>query len=77
MLAQESELGLAQVARIHGEMTALKDRVGFRGSLQDFFAFMREDKRFYYPNTSAGRQPVASAAACGKDSAGRAGFGIG
>ncbi|WP_338502000.1 DUF885 domain-containing protein [Sphingomonas kaistensis] len=53
---QVHDLGLAQVARIHGEMTALKDRVGFKGSLQDFFKFMREDKRFYYPNTAAGRQ---------------------
>ncbi|GAA4031950.1 DUF885 domain-containing protein [Sphingomonas rosea] len=53
---QVHELGLAQVARIHGEMTALKDKVGFKGSLQDFFKFMREDKRFYYPNTAAGKQ---------------------
>ena len=29
---------------------------GFKGSLQDFFKFMREDKRFYYPNTAAGKQ---------------------
>ncbi|GAA3998148.1 DUF885 domain-containing protein [Sphingomonas humi] len=53
---QVHELGLAQVARIHAEMTALKDKVGFKGSLQDFFKFMREDKRFYYPNTAAGKQ---------------------
>ncbi|GAA4008104.1 DUF885 domain-containing protein [Sphingomonas swuensis] len=53
---QIHDLGLAQVARIHGEMTALKDRVGFKGSLQDFFKFMREDRRFYYPNNAAGKQ---------------------
>ena len=53
---QIHDLGLAQVARIHAEMTALKDQTGFTGSLQDFFKFMREDKRFYYPNTAAGKQ---------------------
>lgn len=53
---QIHDLGLAQVARIHGEMTALKDQTGFKGSLQDFFKFMREDKRFYYPNNAAGKQ---------------------
>ena len=53
---QIQDLGLAQVARIHGEMTALKDQTGFKGSLQDFFKFMREDKRFYYPNNAAGKQ---------------------
>ncbi|HVM21820.1 MAG TPA: DUF885 domain-containing protein [Sphingomicrobium sp.] len=53
---QIHELGLAQVARIHSEMSAIKDRVGFNGSLQDFFAHMRTSKEFYYPNTDAGRQ---------------------
>jgi uncharacterized protein (DUF885 family) len=49
-------LGLQQVARIHAEMAALKDRVGFKGSLQEFFAHMRTSKQFYYPNTPAGRR---------------------
>jgi uncharacterized protein (DUF885 family) len=53
---QIHELGLAQVARIHGEMSAIKDRVGFKGSLQQFFAQIRDGKQFYYPNTAAGRQ---------------------
>ena len=53
---QIHELGLAQVARIHGEMTAIKDRVGFKGTLQQFFVHMREGKQYYYPNTPAGRQ---------------------
>ncbi len=50
------ELGLAEVKRIHSEMTAIKDKVGFEGSLQDFFKFMKEDKQFYYPDTKAGRE---------------------
>ncbi|WP_310467211.1 DUF885 domain-containing protein [Sphingomonas sp.] len=49
-------LGLAQVARIHGEMSAIKDQVGFAGTLQQFFAHMRDGKQYYYPNTPAGRQ---------------------
>jgi uncharacterized protein (DUF885 family) len=50
------ELGLAQVARIHGEMNAIKERVGFAGSLQQFFAHMRDSEQYYYANDTAGRQ---------------------
>ena len=53
---QIHQLGLQQVARIHGEMEAIKNQVGFKGSLQDFFEHMRTSKQFYYPNTEAGRQ---------------------
>ncbi len=49
-------IGLAEVARIQIEMEAIKNSIGFQGSLQDFFAFMREDDSFYYPNTEEGRQ---------------------
>ncbi|WP_129791504.1 DUF885 family protein [Sphingosinicella sp. CPCC 101087] len=48
-------LGLREVAGIHDEMEAIKARVGFGGSLQDFFAFMRADPRFYHPDTPEGR----------------------
>lgn len=50
------DLGLANVARIHGEMREIMEEVGFEGSLQDFFVFMREDDQFYYPNTDEGRE---------------------
>jgi uncharacterized protein (DUF885 family) len=53
---QVHNLGLEQVARIHGEMTGIKNKVGFRGSLQDFFQHMRTSKQFYYQNTPTGRQ---------------------
>jgi uncharacterized protein (DUF885 family) len=36
-------------------MQAIQARVGFGGSLQDFFAFMRTDRRFYHPDTPEGR----------------------
>jgi uncharacterized protein (DUF885 family) len=49
------ELGLKEVSRIHGEMTKIKDTVGFKGDLQAFFKFMREDRQFYLPDTDEGR----------------------
>jgi uncharacterized protein (DUF885 family) len=49
------QLGLDEVARIHAEMKAIMAQVGFEGSLQDFFAFMRTDPRFYKPNTPDGK----------------------
>lgn len=58
---QIHQIGLDEVARIKGEMEAIKDKVGFKGSLQDFFKFVREDDRFYYPNTDAGRQQYIDA----------------
>ncbi len=48
-------IGLREVTRIHAEMDALKTKVGFKGDLQAFFKFMREDKQFYYPNTAEGK----------------------
>lgn len=53
---QVHDLGLAQVARIHGEMTAIKEKVGFKGTLQQFFAHIRDGEQFYYPNTAEGKQ---------------------
>ncbi len=53
------ELGLAEVARIHEEMEAIKASVGFEGSLNEFFTSIRDatdDPRHYYPDTDEGRQ---------------------
>jgi uncharacterized protein (DUF885 family) len=44
------------VARIHGEMERIRTRVGFRGTLQQFFAHINEGQEYKYPNTDAGRQ---------------------
>ena len=52
---QIHELGLKEVARIHGEMGEIMKKVGFKGDLQAFFEFMRTDKRFYYPQTPKGK----------------------
>ena len=49
------DIGLANVDRIHGEMRAIMAQVEFEGSLQDFFVLLRDDDRFYYPNTEEGK----------------------
>lgn len=56
------EIGLNEIARIHKEMEEIMDEVGFEGSLQDFFKFMREDKQFYYENTPEGKEKYLSEA---------------
>lgn len=57
MSAEEiHQLGLAEVARLRGEMEALKQRVGFGGDLPAFFKFIDSDPRFKFPDTDAGRQ---------------------
>jgi uncharacterized protein (DUF885 family) len=53
--AEVHALGLREVARIHDEMREIMARTGFTGSLQDFFEFMRTDRRFYHPDTAEGR----------------------
>lgn len=49
------KIGLDEVVRIHREMEKIKDKVGFKGDLQAFFKFMREDRQFYLPDTDEGR----------------------
>lgn len=49
------QLGLSEVARIHGEMQAIMKKTGFKGSLAEFFVFLRDDPQFYYPNTAEGK----------------------
>jgi uncharacterized protein (DUF885 family) len=43
-------VGLREVARIRAEMETVKARAGFNGSMKEFFAFLRTDKRFFYEN---------------------------
>jgi prolyl oligopeptidase len=42
------EKGLSEVARIRAEMMKVMAQVGFKGTLAEFFKFLRTDKRFYY-----------------------------
>jgi prolyl oligopeptidase len=42
------ERGQSEVRRIRAQMQEVMDQVGFKGTLQEFFTFLRTDKRFYY-----------------------------
>jgi uncharacterized protein (DUF885 family) len=46
--AEIHQIGLDEVARIHGEMQGVMDEVGFEGGLQDFFEYLNTDERFYF-----------------------------
>jgi uncharacterized protein (DUF885 family) len=50
------QLGLSEVARIHSEMEEILKKVGFQGTLQEFFKVMRTDPRFLYANDDAGKE---------------------
>jgi uncharacterized protein (DUF885 family) len=50
------QTGLAEVARLRSEMETIKAQVDFKGSLEDFFEYIKTDKQFYYPNDEEGRQ---------------------
>jgi uncharacterized protein (DUF885 family) len=49
------QLGLNEVARIKEAMQAVMAETGFEGTLQDFFSYVRDDDRFYYPDSESGR----------------------
>jgi len=53
---QIHQTGLSEVARIRAEMEVIKAKVGFKGTLEEFFAFVRTDPKTHYPNTEAGKQ---------------------
>lgn len=42
------EKGLAEVQRIRAEMERIKAQVGFKGSLPQFFQYLRTDPKFFY-----------------------------
>jgi len=66
------DLGLSEVARIHDEMRVIMKKVGFKGNLNAFFDFMRNDKQFYYPATDEGKAKyLAEAVALIDDMTGR------
>ncbi|QOW11669.1 DUF885 domain-containing protein [Kaistella flava (ex Peng et al. 2021)] len=47
------QIGLSEVARITGEMTKIKDSIGFKGSLPELFTYMKTNKRFMPFKTKA------------------------
>lgn len=57
LTAQEiHQIGLDEVARIHDEMRAIMKKVGYEGTLQEFFVHMRESDEFVYASNEEGRQ---------------------
>ena len=42
------QIGLDEVARIHNEMRAVMDEVGFDGDLAEFFEFVNTDPQFFF-----------------------------
>lgn len=56
------QVGLEEVERIHDEMRAIMEQVGFDGDLRDFFEFTRNDDQFFYPNTDEGRKKYSDQA---------------
>ena len=52
---QIHQTGLDELARIHREMQAIMDKVGFKGGLQDFFTQLKTDPKLQYPNTPEGK----------------------
>lgn len=42
------QVGLDEVARIHGEMHAVMEEVGFEGDLKEFFEYMNSDPQFFF-----------------------------
>ncbi|WP_141735617.1 DUF885 domain-containing protein [Oligoflexus tunisiensis] len=50
------QLGLAEVKRIHQDMNAIREKVGYKGNLKQFFAHLLQDDRFYYEQSPAGKE---------------------
>ena len=47
------DVGLREVARIRGEMEAIRNEVGFDGDLQAFFEYLRTDPKFFHDTPEA------------------------
>jgi uncharacterized protein (DUF885 family) len=53
--AEIHQLGIDEMDRIHGEMREIMKKVGFEGTLKEFFDFTRTDPQFFKPNTPEGK----------------------
>ena len=67
---QIHKIGLDEVARLRREMEAIRKEVGFQGDLPAFFAELRDkkdDERYYFPDTDAGREAYIKESAAAID----------
>lgn len=55
------KIGLADVKRIRGEMKKIMKQVGFKGSLPEFFEYLRTDPSNFFPDTEEGKQAYLDA----------------
>ena len=51
--AEIHQIGLDEVARIHGEMQKVMAEVGFKGDMKAFFKFVQNDKQFEFKDETA------------------------
>jgi uncharacterized protein (DUF885 family) len=47
------EIGLSEVKRIRGEMSAIAKEVGFKGTTDEFIEHLRSDKQFFFESAEA------------------------
>lgn len=59
---QIHQVGLDNVARLRSEMEAIKTKMGFKGTLMEFFQKMRKDPKQYFPNSDYGRRQYVALA---------------
>jgi uncharacterized protein (DUF885 family) len=52
---QIHKTGLSEVARIRAEMEQIKTKVGFKGTLNEFFKHVQTGAEFHYSNDAAGK----------------------
>lgn len=55
------DIGQREIKRIHGEMELIKEKVGFQGSLKEFFEHVKTKEDLYFPNTDEGREAYLAA----------------
>ncbi len=51
---QIHQMGLANVQRLQDEMRQLLKQMNYKGSLQSYFAKLRKEEQYYFPNTPEG-----------------------
>ncbi len=54
------KIGLNETKRIHEEMKAIVNSVGFKGTLFEFFNYLRTEPKFRYPDTLEGKAKYLS-----------------
>ena len=64
------DIGLREVARIRGEMEKVKEASGFKGTLPEFFTFLRTDPKFFCADARGAAPRVLATAQAHRSAAG-------